>query len=255
MRAYDTIVARWFTPWAQDLIDRLAPPDGCAALDIACGPGTVSRALARRIGPEGRVTATDISPAMLEIARSKPPDPDSAPIRWIEGPAAPLPLPDSVFDVVTCQQGLQFFPDKVAALAEARRVLRPGGRMGVAVWTQVEDQIFGYLRDAIAHVLSDETAEGYLGPFLLTGQDAAGYARHAGFAHVELQQVTLPVILPDGAQELYDSLPASGIASVIEELDDAQRGELFAEVARLTEPIRDGVSLRSSLTASMLVLS
>ncbi len=255
MNAYDTIVARLFTPWAHDLIGRLAPPTGCAALDVACGPGTVSRILAERIGPRGHVVATDISPAMLEIARSKPTDPESAPIHLIDAPAAPLPLPDSAFDIVTCQQGLQFFPDKVSALAEMRRVLRPGGRVGVAVWTRVEEQIFGYIRDAVAHVISGETADRYLGPFLLGGEDAAKYARLAGFDDIRLERVTLPAVLPNGAQELFDTLPASGIASEIEALDGLQRGELLAEIVRRTEPIRDGATLRSSLTASVLLLS
>jgi ubiquinone/menaquinone biosynthesis C-methylase UbiE len=255
MRVYDTIVARLFTPWAHDLIDRLAPPAGCAALDIACGPGTVSHVLAERIGRDGHVVATDISPAMLNIARSKPMAPEMATIEWLEAPAAPLPVPDSAFDIITCQQGLQFFPDKIGALAEMRRVLRSGGRAGVAVWTRVEDQLFGYLRDAVASVVSVEIAERYLGPFLLSGQDAAAYAHSAGFEDVNLERVTLPAVLPGGVQEMFDTLPASGIAPAIAALDDAKRADLLAEIARLTQPLRDGDTLRGSLTASVLILS
>ncbi len=170
MRVYDTIIGRLFTPWAHDLINRLEPPPGCTALDVACGPGTVAHVLAERIGRDGRVIAADISPAMLEIARSKPVADQSATIDWVEASAAPIPLPNSSVDIVTCQQGLQFFPDKTGSLIEMRRVLRAGGRAGVAVWTRVEDQIFGYLRDAIANVVSTEIAERYLGPFLLTGE-------------------------------------------------------------------------------------
>ena len=255
MRVYDSIIARLFTPWAHDLVDRLAPPRGCAALDIACGPGTVSRILAERIGPDGHVVATDISAAMLEIARSKPMPPDSAPIEWLESPAAPLPTPDSTFDIVTCQQGLQFFPDKVSALAEMRRVLRSDGRAAVAVWTRVEDQLFGHLRDAIATVVSVEIADRYLGPYLLSGEDAAQYARLAGFENVNLERVTLPALLEGGAQELFDTLPASGIAPEIAALDDADRAALLAEIARRTAPLRDGDALRGSLTSSVLLLS
>jgi ubiquinone/menaquinone biosynthesis C-methylase UbiE len=255
MRVYDDILARLFTPWAHDLIDRLAPPTGCAALDVACGPGTVSRILAERIGRDGHVVATDISAAMLEIARSKPTTPGGAPIEWLRAPAAPLPAPDSAFDIVTCQQGLQFFPDKISALAEMRRVLRTGGRAGIAVWTRVEDQVFGYLRDAIAAEISLEVAESYLGPFLLSGEDAAEYARSAGFENVDLERVTLPAVIQGGAQELFNTLPASGIASAIAALDDATRADILAETARLTAPLRDGDILRSSLTASVLILS
>lgn len=255
MRAYDAILARLFTPWARDLIDRVDPPRGCTALDVAAGPGTVAHLLAERIGRDGRVVAADISPAMLEIARAKPVAGDWARIDWVEAPAAPLPLPDDAVDIVTCQQGLQFFPDKVAALAEMRRTLRNGGRAAVAVWTRVEDQVFGYLRDAIANVVSPELATRYLGPFLLSGDEAAQQARTAGFDKVELERVTLPAVLPGGAQDMFDTLPAAGIAADIAALDDAKRAELLAELTRLTEPIRDGAAVRTTMTASVLILS
>lgn len=255
MRVYDTILARLFTPWAYDLIERLAPPAGCTALDIAAGPGTVAHVLAARVRRAGRVIAADISPAMLEIARAKPVEAASAPIEWLEAPAAPIPLPDASVDIVTCQQGLQFFPDKVGALAEMRRILRRGGRAGVSVWTRVEDQIFGDLRDALAGAVSPEIAARYLGPFSLSGEDAAAHARAAGFEHVHLERVVLPAVMHGGAQELFDTLAAAGIAPDIAALDDAGRAALLAEVTRLTEPLRDGDAIRSSLTASVLILS
>lgn len=254
MRAYDRIIAPLFTPWAHDLLDRLGPPPGSHALDVAAGPGTVAVVLADRLGPDGRVTATDISPAMLEIARCRPTPPGAAPIEWVEAAATPLPVPDATVDVLTCQQGVQFFPDKLAALAEMRRVLRPGGRAGIAVWTRVEDQVFGYLRDAIANVVSAEVAARYLGPFLMAGAEVATYARAAGFEHVELEQVTLPAVLPGGPRDIMGTLPAAGIAADIAALDDRQRAALLAEVTRLTEHLRDGEAVRSSMTASVLVL-
>jgi SAM-dependent methyltransferase len=192
---------------------------------------------------------------MLEIAGSKPVADDWAAIEWIEGPAAPIPLPDASVDIVTCQQGLQFFPDKTAALAEMRRTLRSGGRAGVSVWTRVEDQVFGHIRDAVATVMSAEVAARYLGPFLLSGEEAAEHARAAGFAQVELERVTRPAVLPDGVTELFGTLPAAGIAADIAALDDEQRAELLAELTRRTEPLRDGDALRGSLTASVLILS
>jgi SAM-dependent methyltransferase len=173
----------------------------------------------------------------------------------VVAPAVPLPLPDDSVDIVTCQQGLQFFPDKTAALAEIRRVLRRGGRVGVAVWTNVEDQLFGYLRDAVANVVSTDVATRYLGPFLLTGEQAAAHARQAGFTSVDLERVTLPAVLPGGAAELFATLPAAGIAPDIAALDDEQRNALLDEVTRLTEPLRDGSALRGALTASVLMLS
>ena len=255
MDVYDTIVGRMFTPWARDLVERLEPPAGCRALDVAAGPGTVTHILAEHVGAEGRVIACDISPAMLQIAARKPIAAGSAPIQWLIAPASPLPLPDASFDVVTCQQGLQFFPDRLAALTEIRRVLRPGGRAGVAVWTQVQDQIFGYLREAVEIVVSADAAARYLGPFQLSGEQAKACAEAAGFRTVDLRRVTLPVVLPGGAAELVATLPASGIAVDIAQLDEADHLELLAQVSRLTEPLRAGNAIQGSLTASILTLS
>src|ERR1700752_2152180 len=109
MDAYDRIVARVFEPWALDTVERLSPAEGSTVLDVACGPGTVTFLLAERVGPSGRVVATDISPAMLAIAREKPAT--GAPIEWIESPGAPLAVETDSVDSITRQQGLQFFPD------------------------------------------------------------------------------------------------------------------------------------------------
>lgn len=254
MAVYDAIIAPMFAPWARDLVERLAPALGANALDVASGPGTVTRLLADRLGPAGRVIATDISPSMLEIARAKPMPVSSAPIEWLQAPAVPLPVDDAWADVVSCQQGLQFFPQKTEALAEMRRVLRPGGRAGVAVWTAVEDQILVHLRDSVATVLSDDVAQRYLGPFSLSGSAAAAHAREAGFASVELLTVTLPVQLSGGASALFETLRASGIAGEIAALDEDTRTALRTEVARRTEALRAGESLRGSMTASVLML-
>ncbi|MEO8887767.1 MAG: class I SAM-dependent methyltransferase [Jatrophihabitantaceae bacterium] len=255
MDVYDTIIGPLFTPWARNLLERLSPPSGCSALDVAAGPGTVTHILAERIGLGGRVIASDISPAMLQIAARKPVTAGSAPIEWIQASATPLPLPDASVDILTCQQGLQFFPDKIAALAEMRRVLRPGGRCGVAVWTQVEDQIFSYLRDAVKQVVSNDAAARYLGPFQLAGAQAKTCATAAGFRNIDLETVTLPAVLAGGASELVATLPASGIADDIAALDEAAHAELLAEVTRLTRPLRVDNAIHSSLTASVLTLS
>ena len=254
MRVYDTILARLFTPWAHDLIARLAPTPGSTALDIACGPGTVAHHLAARLGPTGRVIAADISPAMLAIARAKPIAEQAAPIEWLQSPAAPIPLPSSSVDLITCQQGLQFFPDKPGALTEMRRLLRPGARAGIAIWTRVEDQIFQYLHAALA-TLSPDLASRYLGPFLLSGDEAAAHARTAGFTSIDLSRITLPALLPDGAQSLFDTLAAAGIAPDIAALPDSDRAALLSELTRLTAPLTTDGTLHSSLTASVLLLS
>ncbi len=125
-----------FIPWSQVAL-HAAPMPGERVLDLACGTGIVARTVAPLVGASGRVVAQDISPAMLSVASSLP-QPPGAPIEWQEGSADAEIFPEASFDLMTCQQGLQFFPDRPAALAQMRRVLVPGGRLVFAVWRSIE---------------------------------------------------------------------------------------------------------------------
>ncbi|MBV8085251.1 MAG: class I SAM-dependent methyltransferase [Chloroflexi bacterium] len=125
---------RMFDPWAERLLDLVRPEPGEAALDVACGPGTVARQLARRLGPTGRVVGADFSAAMLDVARRKTREVGAATIEYIQCDAGELRVPHRTFDLITCQHGFQFFPDQPRALAEMLRVLKPGGRVGLATW-------------------------------------------------------------------------------------------------------------------------
>ncbi len=103
---------------------------GDVVLDLVCGTGPVGRHVADVVGRDGRVVGADINPAMLEVARERSP----STIEWVVAPARSLPFDDGTFTHVICQQGLQFFPDPVAATSEAQRVLRSGGSFVAIVW-------------------------------------------------------------------------------------------------------------------------
>ena len=118
--------------WADDLLDRIGLERAESVLDVACGTGVVAR-LAEQRGHVGRLVGIDLNVAMLAIARQ-----NSASIEWIEGSALDLPLDSNSFDVVVCQLGLQFFPDRPQALKEMARVLRRGGRAGLSVYSAIE---------------------------------------------------------------------------------------------------------------------
>jgi ubiquinone/menaquinone biosynthesis C-methylase UbiE len=105
--------------WANDLLNRISPKRGDSVLDIACGTGVVAR-LIEQHGQARRVVGLDINTAMLAIARAK-----SSKVEWLEGSALDLPFDANSFDVVLCQLGLQFFPDRLLALKEMVRVLKP----------------------------------------------------------------------------------------------------------------------------------
>ncbi len=123
-----------FDPWARELLTFVRPSLGDVVLDVAAGTGAVAHAAAPIVGAGGRVIASDVSPLMLAGVRLEATEGRAA-VEPLEGPAEHLALPDGAIDVVYCQQGLQFMSDRHAVVAEWLRVLRPGGALGVAVWS------------------------------------------------------------------------------------------------------------------------
>jgi len=140
--------------WAADLIERAAPQTGERILDVACGTGVVARLAAERIRT-GRVVGLDLNTGMLAVARSLPSGagPD---IEWFEGNVLDLSFEDRTFDLVTCQLGLQFFPDRAKALQEIHRVLVPNGRLALSVYSAIE-------RTPVAQALANALDQ-HLGP-------------------------------------------------------------------------------------------
>jgi len=115
--------------WTQALVQLAMPQEGDRVLDVACGTGPVARYIAPFVGSTGRVVGLDLNSGMLDTARAMP-VPAGVSIEWREGNATALPFPNAGFDVVCCQQGLQFFPDRPAALREMHRVLAPNWAAG-----------------------------------------------------------------------------------------------------------------------------
>ena len=167
-----------FVHWAPDLVKAAGVQPGGRALDVACGTGVVTRILAARVGPAGTVVGLDINPGMLAVARVAAPLPN---IEWIEGSAISMTLPDATFDNVLCEQGLQFFPDKPAALAEMRRVLKPGGRLALSCWCSVE-YMPGYLEQG-AGVLDAIVAEVDAATRRVRGRRGLGHPRGEPHRH------------------------------------------------------------------------
>jgi ubiquinone/menaquinone biosynthesis C-methylase UbiE len=123
--------------WAAGLLDRVGLRRGERVLDVACGTGVVARVAAERMGPTGRVAGIDINAAMLGVARSLPVG-TRARIGWVQGSVLSLPFAEASHNVVLCQLGLQFVLDRPTALAQMRRVLMPGGRVGLNVYGPLE---------------------------------------------------------------------------------------------------------------------
>jgi ubiquinone/menaquinone biosynthesis C-methylase UbiE len=230
-----------FGPWAADLVERAAPAAGARALDVACGTGVVTRLLPPRVGPAGRVVGLDLNPGMLAAARAAT---AGAPIEWLEGSAQAMPLPDGAFDLVLCQQGLQFFPDKPAALREMHRVLAPGGRLFLAVWkSSVHCPGFAALERGLAKYVGAEAAK--LPPFSFG--DRAALRRviaGAGFRELTIRAEVKMTRFPS-PEAFFKSITAGAPAmlGLLAQLTEPQRRELIRELNETLAPHLDDTGL------------
>jgi len=143
-----------FAPYARDLAARIAQVRPRRLLETAAGTGVVTRALSAELSADVSITATDLNEPMLAQAKAALPDPR---VEWRQADALALPFDDASFDVVTCQFGVMFFPDRIKGYAEARRVLAPGGRLFLNVWDRIEDNEFAdVVTRALAQVFPND---------------------------------------------------------------------------------------------------
>lgn len=156
-----------FEEWTSRVVAAagLRPP--MEVLDVACGTGVLTKMAATSVLPGGRVVGVDLNPGMLAVARRK-----DAPIEWCEAPAESLPYGARTFDAVVSQFGLMFFSDQRRALAEMWKVLRPGGRLVVAVWDALEHAP-GYhaVTQILARLFGDDLADLLRSPYSLGDAD------------------------------------------------------------------------------------
>jgi ubiquinone/menaquinone biosynthesis C-methylase UbiE len=212
------LVGPLFRPFAEDLIARLDPGGQDRLLDVACGTGIVARVARERMGPAARIVGVDASPLMLAVARGVDPT-----IDWREGNAMSLPVAEGErFSLVTCHQGLQFFPDKAAAVREMRRVLQPAGRVAIGTWRPLEEcALFRELHPI---------AERQLGPIVDArhsfGDDRAlvGLLADAGFHKLQVETITHDVRMPDAT--IFARLNATALVSM------SDKGKTMSDEAR-----------------------
>lgn len=129
-----------FKPYASELAERVSRLKPGAVLEIAAGTGVLTRAMSAVLPGTTRITATDLNGPMLDVAARTLPDARN--IEWKVADALKLPFGDAAFDVVACQFGVMFFPDKVQGFREARRVLRPNGIFLFNVWDRITENDF-----------------------------------------------------------------------------------------------------------------
>lgn len=180
-----------FEPYARDLAQRVAASAPKQVLEVAAGTGAVTRSLLARLPAEARITATDLNQPMIDHAMKRAAD---SRVEWKQADAQALPFGAGRFDVVVCQFGAMFFPDKVQAYKEARRVLRPKGSYFFSVWDKLADNEFtDVATQALAAVFPDDpprfmarTPHGYYDTGRIRAQ-----LNEAGFDKIDFETLEL----------------------------------------------------------------
>ena len=231
-----TLVPLIFEPYAEDLAARAQAIEPRAALEVACGTGVVTRALAFALPPSCEITATDLNEAMVAKAKSVG---TARPVTWRTADVMSLPYEDESFDVVVCQFSAMFFPDRVHAYREVRRVLRPGGTFLFNVWRSIEHNGFALaVTDAVSALHEDNppvflarTPYGHGSPAEIESDTKA-----AGFSNCVIDQ------RDEVSRANSPELPAVAFCKgtpLRNEIEEREPGGLDRATAAATEAIRE----------------
>ena len=227
------------SPVAEDLLAIARLKVGERVLDAACGTGVVTRLAADRVGPAGKVTGLDLNPGMLAVARLATPVDLS--IDWIEANAEAMPLNDGAYDVVLCQMGLQFIPNKLGALREMHRVLAPGGRVHINV-PGPKPLLFTIMAEGIARHFGQDAAT--FVDLVFSMHDASELCdlfESTGFRDIKIDATQKQLVVPAPREFLWQYIHSTPLAQAATQSDERVRDDLERDVClRWSDFVVDG---------------
>ena len=233
-------LGRWLGPATERMLDLARVQTGSQVLDLAAGAGEQTLRAARRVGPDGRVLATDISPAILDYAARTAREARLSQVatRELDGEVLDE-LPAENFDAVISRVGLIYFPDQQKALAGMKRVLKPGGRIGAIVYSTPDNNAFFSVPVSIIRRRAKlpPPFPGQPGPFSL-GADGvlAAALERAGFRDVAVETIDAPVRLPSAAECVHFERESFGaLHQMMATLSDDERADTWREIENALE--------------------
>lgn len=213
-----------FGTWPEQVIKMVEVKPGQKVLDVACGTGIFAREVVKKTGKAVNITGVDINEGMLAVAQRKEPA-----VEWTNAPAEQLPFDDNSYDITASLFALMFFEDRVAAVKEMYRVLKPGGTMAVAVWDKLENTP-GYraVVDILQRLFGDAAANALRAPYNLGDkQEVKSIFSDAGMPDAEITTVTGTAKFPSIDSWMYTDVRGWTLSDMIDE----EQYQLLLELA------------------------
>ncbi len=224
-------------PLAELTLRHVVVNEGDQVIDVACGTGIMGRLVAEKLGKAGSVVGVDLNPGMIEVAKQHTPATDAS-VEWQQGDATELPFPDASFDAAFCQQGLQYFPDKVAALKELRRVTTPGGSIILTVWSAVSP-VNAAISDALARYVNDEAAQSALSPYAFRDPEViTGLMIEAGIQGITMETLVIERLMGQGEESILRLIAGTPYGVDLGKADEATQRAVVKEVAEALQEFR-----------------
>ena len=229
-------LADWLGESTRAMLDMAAIGPGCRVLDVAAGAGEQTVSAARRVGPQGRVLATDISPRILEFAAEAARGAGVANVETRAMDGEDLDLPESSFDAVISRVGLIYFPDQHKALTGMRRVLKTGGRVAAITYSTPENNRFFSIPVSIIRRRAKlpPPLPGQPGPFSLGAPGAIEAAyRRAGLRDIEVRKIASPLRLPSAKECVrFERESFGALHQMLSGMPEAERPSVWQEIER-----------------------
>ena len=219
--------------WAQDMVKRAALRKGDRILDVACGTGIVARYAYESLGDAVHITGVDVNDVALGNAREISAR-NAAPIEWKQADVSMLPFSNDTFDVLLCQQGLQYFPDRSRALQESNRVLANDGRIVFSVWRPIEFSPFYFvLHQALEKYISREAASILASAYTLSDPvQLKALFEGAGFKRITIRIVIRQMRYSPLEEFVLGSFFASPFANDMVALEEMAREEMLLAIRK-----------------------
>jgi len=224
----------WLGPATETMLEMAGIGSGSRVLDVAAGAGDQTLQVAKRIGPDGYVLATDIAPRILELAAENARIAGFHNVRTQVADGEDLDMPQGSFDAVISRVGLIYFPDQLKALAAMKKSLRPGGRVAAIVYATAEQNKFFSIPVSIIRRRANlpPPLPGQPGPFSLGGQGVLeDLLRNAGFREVKSVVASAPLRMSSAAECVrFEKESFGALHQMLSGLDDRGRADAWAEI-------------------------